>query len=670
MARSPPPAAINVPMAALTASTTASKHSSDLPLRSYPSPPESIADPGPGRRATSSLPAPPPDTPSSIVAEYGDGTRDKVPSAAVIAEGVVKAYSRSRSRSGASSQGHGRVRGASRSSTPTPRRSPSEDRSRSLQRKEPQRREPSPATQALNDKVQRFLNSMSPSNDAEELVKENRSLHQRIAALQRTERDLLNDNQDLARRLSAAQKRHDAQRQKWKEALLNREKVFEARIKDLESRLARQEEELLRVALDRSQETALSDAAIAAWLASRASSWRQWVDDFAHRDPNRIHSGLHPLQLRELCDGVKHFVRLTDSGELPEDLLTPAGSDGLRAAKLLLHGMLANFIMSETLASPFWVFDVVSPDALDLESPSMPRLNSLSPVGFRMDLAMWNSSVSLPLRSGNDHANSWRSSIMKTFCEGGMSADLDNTFLTEDARLLAEARLRFAGRLKDSFLRGPARFLLQDQDAAGIEKLERRLVQEMDAALRFSCQLWCRRDPPWVKGLRELGITTFDASRHDIELCQAQAPLYAQLSPRASDERDAPPSSYDGRPVIMVVQPSFGVCTSTANRKSPNDDATVWAKASVLVAAPRPVKEPASVPDAAAAQDATSPDSASIRAFVGTPTSAVAPPVPPKDPKEQAVTLLPSVAFGASPRSAPRQSPSSSMPHVEPLRVS
>ncbi|AEO63694.1 uncharacterized protein THITE_2109227 [Thermothielavioides terrestris NRRL 8126] len=396
MARSPPPAAINVPMAALTASTTASKHSSDLPLRSYPSPPESIADPGPGRRATSSLPAPPPDTPSSIVAEYGDGTRDKVPSAAVIAEGVVKAYSRSRSRSGASSQGHGRVRGASRSSTPTPRRSPSEDRSRSLQRKEPQRREPSPATQALNDKVQRFLNSMSPSNDAEELVKENRSLHQRIAALQRTERDLLNDNQDLARRLSAAQKRHDAQRQKWKEALLNREKVFEARIKDLESRLARQEEELLRVALDRSQETALSDAAIAAWLASRASSWRQWVDDFAHRDPNRIHSGLHPLQLRELCDGVKHFVRLTDSGELPEDLLTPAGSDGLRAAKLLLHGMLANFIMSETLASPFWVFDVVSPDALDLESPSMPRLNSLSPVGFRMDLAMWNSSVSLP----------------------------------------------------------------------------------------------------------------------------------------------------------------------------------------------------------------------------------------------------------------------------------
>jgi hypothetical protein len=36
------------------------------------------------------------------------------------------------------------------------------------------------------------------------------------------------------------------------------------------------------------------------------------------------------------------------------------------------------------------------------------------------------------------------------------------------------------------FLRRPARFLHQDQDPAGIEELERRLVQEIDAMLRAS----------------------------------------------------------------------------------------------------------------------------------------------------------------------------------------
>jgi hypothetical protein len=228
------------------------------------------------------------------------------------------------------------------------------------------------------------------------LARENRSLHQRVAALQRTERDLLNDNQELARRLAATQKRHDVRRQHWKEELVNREKVFEARIKDLESRLGRQEEELLRIALHRPTETALNDSTISVWFASKANTWRVWADDFAHRDPKRLQSGLHPLQLRELCDGVKHFVRLTDKGNLPEELLAPRSDDGTWAVRLLLQGLLANFIISEALASPFWVFDATSADALELASPSVPRLDSMSPIGFRMDLAMWNASVAPP----------------------------------------------------------------------------------------------------------------------------------------------------------------------------------------------------------------------------------------------------------------------------------
>jgi hypothetical protein len=250
--------------------------------------------------------------------------------------------------------------------------------------------------QTVDEKVQRFLRSMSPPSPTEELKKENRSLHQRVAALQRTERDLLNDNQDLARRLASTQKRQETRRRQWKEELLNREKVFEARIKDLESRLARQEEELVRVALERTRETTgLSDHAIASWFATKASAWRGWAEDFAHQDPDRVRSGLHPLQLRELCEGVKPFVRLTDKGELPEGLLkTPAGNDGAQTAQVLLQGMLAHFMSSEVFKSPFWVFDAISAGTLELESPSVPRLDS--PIGFRMDLAMWNFDVSPP----------------------------------------------------------------------------------------------------------------------------------------------------------------------------------------------------------------------------------------------------------------------------------
>jgi hypothetical protein len=143
-------------------------------------------------------------------------------------------------------------------------------------------------------------------------------------------------------------------------------------------------------------ETALSDDTISALFATRTRAWHQWAEEFAHRDTNRLQSSLHPLQLRELCEHIKHFVRLTDNGELPERLLSPTDNDEASSTGILLQGMLANFIISETLASPFWVFDAISANALELESPSVPSLNSMSPIGFRMDLAMWNSSIAPP----------------------------------------------------------------------------------------------------------------------------------------------------------------------------------------------------------------------------------------------------------------------------------
>ena len=89
------------------------------------------------------------------------------------------------------------------------------------------------------------------ADPSEELAAENRSLHQRIAAMQRTELDLLSDNQRLSRKLAAAQKHYELRRDQWKEQWLSRERIYEERIRQLEARIAEREREL-KDALDRS----------------------------------------------------------------------------------------------------------------------------------------------------------------------------------------------------------------------------------------------------------------------------------------------------------------------------------------------------------------------------------------------------------------------------------
>ncbi|KAJ4302488.1 hypothetical protein N0V88_002634 [Collariella sp. IMI 366227] len=740
MTRSPPPPAINAPVAVLTGSTTTSQ-SSDLPLRNY----LGSSDPAAELSLKKSLAVlshaasgpKVPDTPNSLAAEYGDERNEETPSAAVITERVFQEYARTRSRSAASNPNHAvNIRGPNPINTPPVARSPPESRSRSLQRIDL-----NPTTKPLNEreKVQRFLRSMSPPSPTQELLKENRSLHQRIAALQRTEQGLLTDNQELARRLASAQKRHDSRRHKWKEELENRERVFEARIKDLETRLARQEEDIHRVALERSRsrerqrerererevegerESALDDRTITSWLTNRAGIWRRWTNYVAHRDPNRVQSGLHHVQLRELCQGVQHFVQLTDKAELPEQLMVPAG---FQTAHVLLDGLLANFMVSATIESPFWVFDVLDVNSLELASPSDPRVDTGSPAGFRMDLLLQNIIIAPPPRDSTDirspnpmglvnealaerqpmrkfprlitsvqpttfspepatnlfdqmlpsrksveglyetllsrmsppsnavsairplihpfsvpngqrNANAWRSSIMKSFCEGGLSAEAGSDGLSEDARILVDARLRYAGRLKDSFLRGPARFLLRELDATDIDRIESKLTEEIDAALRFSCQLWCRRDPPLVQGLPHFANAIIDSSRDDMELCYAQALRFTLPTGRA---RLAGPPILDfhaGQSVIMVVQPSI---RSTK----------IWTKANVFVAAANPMPIPAAEPEP------ESPGGASIRAMVDTPIS-TGTPFFSDGRNEPVIALLPSLTYkGTSPSLVPK----------------
>ena len=116
---------------------------------------------------------------------------------------------------------------------------------------------------------------MATPGSTEELAKENRSLHQRIAALQRTATDLLNENQNLAHKLNSIQKRHESRQKRWKEGLVKTEDELKARIKDLEFRLARQEEELSQIALSRAGETTLGNIDVTSWLATKGNIWRE-----------------------------------------------------------------------------------------------------------------------------------------------------------------------------------------------------------------------------------------------------------------------------------------------------------------------------------------------------------------------------------------------------------
>lgn len=296
-----------------------------------------------------------------------------------------RVYNRARSQSNL-------VREPTRSTTPGPqhRKSRSASRTPMASRKDTGSR---PRDQSA-EIVPIFFNNMArspppasspPTDSIRELVQENTSLQQRIAAISRNERDLLAENQKLSHQL-AASKQHFEARRKWHNEFLEREKALQARIKELENRAAQQEEELQQYASPLLNTSSLTDEEITKWLVIRSAAWQSWVEEFAHLDPQRIQVGLHPSQLRELCGATSSFVRLEEGG-LPRELFE---GTGVEATHILLYGMLSNFVITETLQSPFWVFTALSDNNLELESPSVIRADSRSPIGFRMDLAMWS----------------------------------------------------------------------------------------------------------------------------------------------------------------------------------------------------------------------------------------------------------------------------------------
>lgn len=189
--------------------------------------------------------------------------------------------------------------------------------------------------------------------------------------------------------------------------------------------------------------------------------------------------------------------------------------------------------------------------------------------------------VHLPVQQNSTDKHTWRAQLMHTLADGGMALDHDNVD-GDERRSLIDCRKIYSRKLAERFLGGAARFLLHDQDAAGIERLEGKLVQEIDAALRFSCRAWSRCEPLEFRGLKELAEVPFLTSDEHMQLCRGQAPAAAR-----SEELglDLPPAYHDGHTVTIVVQPTV---ESVFVRKSGKDIRKVVSKARVLVATPGP----------------------------------------------------------------------------------
>ncbi|KAK4456557.1 hypothetical protein QBC42DRAFT_190732 [Cladorrhinum samala] len=581
-----------------------------------------------------------PVTPSSIIVELGDLSRSIVPSAAELVQSIARSSTsgscdsvRSGSQTSIETGSDIAIERHGREQRRQERREKRRDAS--AEQRVPRRRgahRPSvdrgidliKGTERglASDRINRLFCSMDQQTVAdvkEELEVENKRLHQWVSALQRVERDLLTERQKLKQQLEIQRQQHERDAKLWREALEQKEKQYQGRIHEMGEQLLDLTTQKLR--------PLVSNLEISNWFADQDAAWNAWARAYGHRDPTRLSVGLHPAQLQQICDEVKGFVQLTNVGKLPPAIL----HGGKEAVHTLLQAMLTNFFCKEILASPLWVFTATSLGTL--ESPNILPPRSFSS-GIRMDMNMFNdiaplrpaalpqppksplfppplittmvpslsigsnaSALGLPTRTEMErmHAmlvdaqdpasastpeaqSQWLPHLLRSLATAGLALpSTPHTSNLSPSRLtLIDSRLNLARKLRDSFLGSAARFLLNDQDAAGIERLERVLTEMIDDALRFSIKLWSRpgagvKIRSWrdvVKGTykTESGSSGGAGGKPRVGLCHLQE--------RNKNE------DYEGRPVVMLSQP--GVEEGEQEKGKPG---VVWLKARVMVAA-------------------------------------------------------------------------------------
>ena len=216
----------------------------------------------------------------------------------------------------------------------------------------------------------------------------------------------------------------------------------------------------------------------------------------------------------------------------------------------------------------------------------------------------------------------WRAQMMRLFADGGFSLnDVAATGRNESCRTFVDSRSNYARKLKERFLGGSARFLLQDQEASGIENLERILTEIIDDALRFSCRLWTRVAPVRLHGWRDLGSREIKAATPVVTLCRAQVEVEARSKDKPSG---SPQDNQTDQQIVMVVQPAIvtdsidlpGVNVGTGG----DGIASVWLRARVMVAGPMSAEDPESHPAGIGSQTSPRPGDESSRVLLSTST--------------------------------------------------
>ncbi|KAK0672349.1 hypothetical protein QBC41DRAFT_243451 [Cercophora samala] len=677
-------------------------------------------------------------TPSSTVAEFGDkAARSIVPSATTLVNHIHRSWTDSREGSRSTSISKSRSRSSSHREPREHRRGRGERRERSRDRSiasilstaedersntstQKQQRHGSsrgPAGKSrpgeampTDEKVNRFLKSMrhhqSPSppqstqlgqtpglgkpseiDSVGNLTAENKSLYQRVAALQLTERELLAENQKLIRQvaalnhqlgvaleeLEASKHQQEVYNHYWRKLFTESEDKYETRIHELGAQVV----ELSSTHPNIKQfKSLVSNDEIATWFTDQDAAWRAWARAYGHQDPNRLVAGLHPAQLQEICAESRSFVQLTNVEKLPVAIL----HGGKEAAHTLLQAMLANFFCAEILGSPYWVFAATSLDTL--ESPVLslhPKALGSGRTGSRVDtnvfggggndIAGTRGNTSYPIQNRHDlvpplmistksppgagsvsilglpqksdmerlqfllqdaqdpslhgqHVH-WRAHMMRLFATGGMALSPSSSSsaypVLSSRQVLVESRLNYARKLRDRFLGSAARFLLNDQDALGIERLERVLTEMIDDALRFSCKLWSQPGGVRIRGWRDLSEfkNGYKKGMKAVNICQAQDKSYTgskEAMTGSGPENDGEKTDEnEGRPVIMLVQPAVEAVLDVDHHAAPSP---VWLKARVMVAAP--VEDP--VPGSGASDAGFAPSPVNVRCELKEPS--------------------------------------------------
>ncbi|KAK4170961.1 hypothetical protein QBC36DRAFT_250441 [Triangularia setosa] len=673
-------------------------------------------------------------TPSSTIAEFGDkAARSIVPSATELVDHIHQSWSGSRDGSRTISKfrprstsnrepreqrgGRGERLEGSQDRSTTSILSAGGERSETSTQKHhhhsssqgPGERNMSEEAMLTDEKVNRFLKSMqyyqSPSpprsshlgqivalgksseiESLSNLTAENKSLYQRVAALQLTERELLAESQRLVRQiaalnhqltmameeLEASKQQNEAYNQHWRKVFTEKEDQYQKRIHEIGAQLI----ELSSTHPNpRKSKPLASNDEITIWFTDQDAAWRAWARAYGHHDPNRLLDGLHPAQLQEICTEVKGFVQLTNVEKLPVAIL----NGGREAVHTLLQAMLANFFCTEILGNPYWVFTAASLGTLESPSVSLPPKALGSPgTGFSMDMNLFGSGgndvvgareslgsfecgfnqvprgrkfppplitsmgrpsgvgsasmLGLPLQneierlhfilldaqdssSSSQHAH-WRAHMMRLFATGGMSLSPPHSpsasSVSSSRQALIDSRLNYARKHRERFLGGAARFLLHDQDALGIERLERVLTEMIDDALRFSCKLWSRTGGVRIRGWKDLFEFKggYKKGMKVVKICQAQDRSYHGLgttsgvSDSGNDEKND--DENEGRPVLMVVQPAIEAVIDIGDNEA---QPPVWLKARVMVAAP--VEDP--VPGSGASDAGFAPSPVNVR---------------------------------------------------------